>query len=446
MSVAASITYFTVFVRLLAPAVLIWLAWLIYRTPYQARSNRIPATFLSVVAAGFSLEFIWEMATVRPAESTELTVYGLRSVQEFLGVLDPILLLAYAVIVAKPLGRPRQKWLWVAYGTAAVLILAWSLTFLPPRSHERESYEAFAWVQILYVNGTYLFAFVLLLHRYLTEDRRFFSRQLFFLALGVGFVALSRSLALFTGPFAPPDPASRWWTIPGRGFLMGLVILFLVLSVHRLVGRGDRRSPRRLASAMIGLLGIFFLLWSLSYYVSTRTEATRLASYVYGLRWVFFALVVAFGILRHQLFDLELRLRQTIALLAALLVAVPVGVAAGYLASAAGASIAEGRLLGLAACLGFGVAAYVGAERTARLFLPRDADPAQSQRRKLEVYEATLEYALRKPSWSPSERRFVETFRDVLGISPEDHERVLERLRTSTGTPTGPKTARRPAP
>ncbi len=51
-------------------------------------------------------------------------------------------------------------------------------------------------------------------------------------------------------------------------------------------------------------------------------------TYYFGYRWIAFALIAGYGMLRFQLFDFELRVNQA----AGLLVAMPVALSAAFLA------------------------------------------------------------------------------------------------------------------
>jgi hypothetical protein len=140
---------------------------------------------------------------------------------------------------------------------------------------------------------------------------------------------------------------------------------------------------------------------------------------LFALRWVFFAVLVGYGMLRYQLFDLQAEGWR--------MLAYAVAVTAGIVVAAATVEATGGRRaldpVALAAGLAAALAIYLGLARLAR---PRPfAGPRELL---LDIYENTLGHAVDPRHLTPGERRMVETLRDLFDVLPEEQERILERL------------------
>lgn len=430
---------FTLYMRLLPPIFLGWTAWVVGRAPFQERANRILATFLMLVGLGFLFEFLWQFF----APTSSNIGVSFRAAQLLVGVMDPPFLLAYALVFSKPhtLAAPRP--LWMAYGLAGLALFFAGLPYLEWDSQNfRTSYLWYILAQTVYVNGTYLVAFILILHGFAREERRFLSRQLTFLSVGIGLVALSRSAILFNGDSGSWAGPTTWWNPALYALLVALAILGIVhLFRPRAPGRREaavRRVERTLAFLLVG----FFALWGFTWIVSNALSMSGiLFGYFYSYRWVVFSIIVGFGILRFQLFDFEIRARQALALLVAIVVGLVVAMSAALLTSDRLEGTTPSYLLGFLAGLASGLPSYVVVRRLLGWFGPEDAGLAASRKRQLSLYEATLEFALQKPTWTEEEQRFVETLWELFEITPEEHEHVLARLRTTPPPATGARPA-----
>lgn len=393
-----------------------WLAVVVARLPQQRKANRLFAVFLLTVALGFTLEFFWGLFLY--VEGEQRLVF--RTAQDVLGIVDPPLLLAYAVTVFSR--RLPKLPFWIA-ATAIGTILFFFTRYAPPGDWQPIA-------SLVYVNGTYLVAFVVLLLAFARESRRYLSRQLRFLAIGAGFIGLSRSGAIFyTGPSALA--LSRGHEIIGAATLFSLAVLLGVWSACSAYRRPATRKIGGLILQLTALMLGFYLCWLGLIGIDQALGSTQplgiFAVGFYGYRWVVFAAVVGYGILRYQSFNLESALTQA----GAFAVSVPIGVVA---AMATGASIAERPEPGAqATALAVFAATTLVVGLLARWFsstlVAREAFEAGYRRRRLQVYEATLEYALEKPEWSEEERRLVESLREVFEISPEEHRQVAARIR-----------------
>lgn len=403
------------YLRLLVPALVGWVAWAIARAPYQERPNRLLASFLLVIAVEFLLESVWIL--FEPVD-------GVRWAQFLLGLADPPLLLAYALTFP----RPSARWRPGAFVGACCAVAAAFAAALAAGHDGDLNFAARGWsaAHMLVVDAAYLAAFLVLLRRFLDEPRRFLARQLSFVALGAGFVALSRAGAAFL-PGGPGVAGSNLAAVAQGALLVVAAYAVLVLLAWRWE-RAALRSPVPLMAALGGLLAGFLGTWA-----AFAAAAPASVTFFFALRWVFFALVVGAGILRHQLFDVPAETWNGLSYLAAAVAGV---LTAATLHQALGAGDAAGaapRLAALAA--GVAVLATVDPLLKAVGRRLRQGRPATPRRILLDLYEATLEYAcVQGAPRTGAERQLAETLRELFEVSAEEHERILARIRAGDAT------------
>ncbi len=215
-----------------------------------------------------------------------------------------------------------------------------------------------------------------------------------------------------------------------------LVLLFgyaLVASIHAWqVAAGVARSR---ASAFALAFGIRDVCWGFVYgtavwmiwfeqYLIVDPEASSPIYLVYALGTLLAVPLIAYGILRSHLFDIDLRIRWTIkqSTLAAAVVTIMFILSEGadrLLASELG----EGAGLLAAALVVFFLAPLQRfAERVAAVSMPNTHNtPEYAAHRKMQVYEAAVEQA-RVGGISQKERALLNHLRDSLGISSIDAE------------------------
>ena len=139
--------------------------------------------------------------------------------------------------------------------------------------------------------------------------------------------------------------------------------------------------------------------------------------------------LIAYGILRTHLFDIDLRIRWTIrqSTLAAVVVSIIYVLSEGasrFLSSELGNFAG---LLATAVVLFFLAPLQRFAERVANTAMPTTQNtPEYAAFRKLQVYEAAVTEALQGDGISQKERALLNRLRDTLGISNVDAE-ALER-------------------
>jgi hypothetical protein len=220
-----------------------------------------------------------------------------------------------------------------------------------------------------------------------------------------------------------------------------LVVLFgfaLVASIHAwYVSSGIGRSRARIFTFAFGLRdlcwgfaygGAIWMIWSGTYLV-VDPDASGLPYLVYACGTLFAVPLIAYGILRTQLFDIDLRIRWTIkqSTLAAVFVTLLYLVSEGadrLLSSELGSTVG---LLASAIVVFFLAPLQRFADRVAGLAMPNTQNtPEYAAFRKLQVYEAALAEAQQEGGISSKERALLVRLRDSLGISETDAE-TLER-------------------
>jgi len=218
-----------------------------------------------------------------------------------------------------------------------------------------------------------------------------------------------------------------------------LFIFALVASIQ--AWRTARSDIVRQRAGMFALaFGIRDVGWSMSYGIAawlmwTQGELTvmtplgSLAKTVYALGTLLSIPLVAYGVLRGLLFDIDLRIRWTIkqSTVAGIIIAVVFAVSEG----ASNFLSAElGNILGLlaAAVLMFFLAPLQRfAENVANAAMPNTRNtPEYAAHRKMQVYETAVAEAHQEGGISAKERALLNHLRDSLGITPADAE-ALER-------------------
>ncbi len=224
-----------------------------------------------------------------------------------------------------------------------------------------------------------------------------------------------------------------------------LVLLFgfaLVASIHAWhVSAGAARSRARSFTLAFGFRDIC---WSFVYgtaiwwirlgiYEVVDPDATTPVYYVYALGTLFYVPLIAYGILRTHLFDIDLRIRWTIkqSTLAAAFVAIMFLLSEGAdrLLSAELGNFAG--LLAAALVVFFLAPLQRFAERVASAAMPNTQNtPEYTAFRKMQVYEEAVAEAHYEGGISKKERALLVRLRDSLGISASDAEAIEGELQT----------------
>ncbi len=211
-----------------------------------------------------------------------------------------------------------------------------------------------------------------------------------------------------------------------------LAMLFgfsLVASVHAwYVATGMARTR---AGVFALAFGIRDICWGLVYAGVVRqmltgklVNETFLQDFnVYAMGTLFAVPLIAYGILRTQLFDIDLKIRWTIkqSTLAGVFVAIM------FIISEGAAQFLEAELGNVAGLLAAAVVMFFlaplqrFAERVAAVAMPNTKNtPEYASFRKMQVYEAAVAEAQLEGGISPKERSLLVLLRDSLGISESD--------------------------
>ncbi|MGQ0536050.1 MAG: hypothetical protein ACT4PT_08250 [Methanobacteriota archaeon] len=253
--------------------------------------------------------------------------------------------------------------------------------------------------------------------------------------LGALFVA-SRPGLVVSGVEAVPF--SRWESVPGpyewvRGYLLAASFLFgLLVALSMWLGAPQgsaRRARGRVYALAFGIRDVSGALVFTD--VTTRLGLTTpfMEQAGYQTLIVGFYLLLAYGILRHQLFDIDLKLKWTIRRGTVAAAFVAVFFAASELAQSYFAA-RGGLVVGIVAA-----AALVFALQPLHRFADRISDAAMPNVRdteeyrlvkKREVYRAAVESAAWDGTITERERDVLATLQEQLGIRPTE-ARALER-------------------
>jgi hypothetical protein len=210
----------------------------------------------------------------------------------------------------------------------------------------------------------------------------------------------------------------------------------LIASIHAwYVATGITRDRARAFTLAFGIRDICwgivygFSIWLIrlgEYAVVDENASSSFYNYVYliyAFGTLFAVPLIAYGILRAHLFDIDLRIRWTIkqSTLAAVFVALMFLLSEGAdrLLSAQLGNFAG--LLAAAFVVFFLAPLQRFAERVASVAMPNTQNtPEYAAYRKLQVYESALAEALQEGGISEKERSLLNRLRDTLGISSTD--------------------------
>lgn len=214
--------------------------------------------------------------------------------------------------------------------------------------------------------------------------------------------------------------------------LVGTFLLALVASLQAWGAAAGATRTRARSFAMA--FGIRDVCWGFAYldavwgiwqgtFAVIPSDPADPAYVVYMLGTLLAVPLIAYGILRTQLFDVDLRIRWTIrqSTLAGAVVAIVYLVSEGadrFLSSEFGNFAG---LLAAALVVFFLAPLQRFAERVASVAMPNTKNtPEYAAFRKLQVYEAAVAEALQGGDVSAKERALLNRLRDTLGIAPAD--------------------------
>ncbi len=229
---------------------------------------------------------------------------------------------------------------------------------------------------------------------------------------------------------------------------VALSLLFgyaFVASIHAwyVSAPGGARDRARIFAIAFGIRDIcwgicylsgIWMIWIGTYFTDYESEFGRTMLIIYAFGTLFAIPVIAYGILRSHLFDIDLRIRWTIkqSTLATTVVTFVFLISEGAdrLLSAELGNVAG---LGAAAVVVFFLAPLQRfAENVASVAMPNTENtPEYAAHRKMQVYEEAIVEAQREGGISDKERSLLNMLRDSLGIASSDAEMLERELQTS---------------
>jgi len=227
-------------------------------------------------------------------------------------------------------------------------------------------------------------------------------------------------------------------------FSLSLLFGFaLVASLHTWLSAepGIARTRAGVFAAAFGLRDIcwglvygasIWFIWIGTYMASNvETAMDQPVKLIYAMGTLIAVPVIAYGILRTQLFDIDLRIRWTLkqstiaGIFFALMFLISEGASVFF--SAELGNVAG--LLAAAVVMFFLAPLQRFAERVASRAMPNTKDtPEYVSYRKMKVYEAAVAEALQEGGISPKERSLLMRLRDSLGIPEHDAEAIEQDL------------------
>ncbi len=213
----------------------------------------------------------------------------------------------------------------------------------------------------------------------------------------------------------------------------------LVASVHAwlVTPPGIARDRARTFALAFGLRDVCWgfvygsAIWRIAIGVYGTEHDPDIIYIIYMLGTLLYIPIIAYGILRTQLFDIDLRIRWTLkqSTLAAAIVAIMFILSEGA-ERLLSAELGNFWSLIVAALVVFALTPLQRfAERVATVAMPNTQNtPEYKASRKLQVYEAALSEALQEGGISQKERALLVHLRDSLGISASDTEAIEAEL------------------
>jgi len=236
----------------------------------------------------------------------------------------------------------------------------------------------------------------------------------------IGVTVLYLSLTLVFG-FALAAAIQAWWNATGSARSRALIFVLAF-------------GFRDLCWGYIYAMGI----WEIWTGADPLTTGSADFSYiVYVLGTLVAVPLIAYGILRTQLFDIDLRLRWTIkqSTLAGIFVSLMFLISEGaseFLSAELGS---VSGLLAAAVVMFFLAPLQRFSERVAGAAMPNTKNtPEYAMYRKLQVYESAVAEAQLEGGISHKERALLVVLRDSLGISPADAESLEMELQTGVAS------------
>lgn len=439
---------------LLVTSTSLLMAVLVLRAGRRNPANQFFAFFMTLIGCNFAAQFI-ALGLSWPSEALFWQRLGIL----FL-IWDPAVLVYFASLFPQRTFFARRR---DAFSLLAATPIALTLIFLldPEPFH----YPPASWARVAlmtYMASAYAYCLVIFLLSDPGPQSPARTRQAQALVLGFG-VALLPRLGLVLDDLNIPsfdglgsDPARTAGRI---AVTWGSFAILWALSYY--VSRNDPAGrPRGFQVPFVFRWTVLFLalttvLWIVGHFLAQRYQifAEGSLNLYYPFRWILFAFIVGYAIARYEVFDVEIRVKRFLRWLGI------AGLAAGTFAAsyfgiqAALSPLSEdpraaAALIAVVLAVAIALLLRNAVGRATDLLLPRvAADEAYVRSRKLEVYGAHLEAAAAEGRLAGAPDPLLESVRERLGITPEEHEaleNIIQRVahpplrleeRISTGEP-----------
>lgn len=395
-------------------------AWLLFLN-FGSRLNRALALFF-VLRAAFNV-------AVGLSEDPDLTGYGFRLFPYF-SMAVPFAALYFAYVYRTRHGRARER-RWVPWALLTAALLAELLYVLNPYRWRTESGGE---GPLVFVGGltipSYALIAYLLGRDWLREPAGPRARSLWIASVGfvldaayIGLVAFVTVVTRGIGYDYGPLFLSTW----ASGLIPILALIsFLVPPALQAEPSEVRRGARKYILA-VALAWVGTALTTTFYFASGSQAAERAAYVLDGVFTLALPVFVTYAVVRHQLFDLDVKIRWTLkqSTVAAIFVAV------FFVVSESAQTLFSrgiGPLFGIAATglLVFAIAPLQHfAERVATVAMPHVKPLSQlSTGERERLYRDQLRFAWKDGRLDRTERAMLRNLRERLGISAEEAERL----------------------
>lgn len=374
----------------------------------------------------------------------EIALFNARGLAEFvrsepivLGTIFSLVLLETLFLVhfivqfrGAEAGRSR-RW---SYGTAAfVAVVGAMLALDPSRFLQGTGFTTQASLLIFLPNFAALYvALHLLVDRYLSLSRGLELRE-------TAIVATALSLyAGYTAGFFLSFYALEWWSLDQLDTVADGPYLVLFLGASLLLGalvvRILRRTPEPPGDGLdrwvLAGLSLPFLLGVAT---GAPSRLTDVRVDLFGVLRVAAALLIAYGLLKYDLFDIDLKVKRGLSRAAT----VSVFVFAFFIVSE-GVELLISEAMGTWAGLGAAGLLALGlrpierqADRLADRAMPRvEPSEAYLEERRAKVYQAAVERAAHDEVLTEREREILAGLREELGLREEEAQEIEQRIRS----------------
>ncbi len=431
---------------LVSAAVTLGLASVLLVVGAAHRANRVLALLLTLrglLVATYSLGFV---------QGTETATKIWWHLFPFFLIPVPFVILYFVIIYPRPrrLGPSRLSWGWILLLLALASIVAYAIG--PTLFWDLDAYvahpegpEANAPAGPLFIFDVLLilgYAVAALVFGWDYVRPRQGDRSLSSLLISFGFVASVLHGGISLALFVPEILSRHPWPLRGAmmatwGLSMALVVLLVVLFV------ANARHPEASVRAALRRYMILVPLPALTPFValwmpSDADLATRALLDFFSALWrMSLPVVVTYALVRHHLFDLDLKTKwafkqSTVAIFFIVVFFVVSEAAVAIVGEGTGSTYIG---IAVAALLLFALAPVQRlAERMVDAALPQvSPTPEYLTFRKFEVYKETLQSLLADGVLTEKERTTLKQLRQRVGITDADAEHMEQEVRRALG-------------